>query len=94
MNLTPKIKIGGVTYAIILSPDLELMEKCTGKVDFTKAQIHLEESLDPKMMMATIIHEILETINEENEYKLPHRTIQSMATQLFQVIEDNPEVFK
>ena len=45
------------------------------------------------MALATLLHEVVEVINEENELKMKHRVIQTLATQLFQVLKDNPGVF-
>lgn len=94
MKTTQKIKIGGVVYTIHLVPDMKMEDDCSGKAVFGKALIKLDEGLHPDLMNATFLHEIIEVINAENEYNLPHRTIQGLATQLYQVIKDNPEVFE
>jgi hypothetical protein len=46
------------------------------------------------MKCATLIHEVLEIIKEENQLKMSHRVLQTMATQIYQVIVDNHEVFQ
>jgi hypothetical protein len=65
-----------------------------GKVIFESASIHLDDTLTNDMFLATLLHEVIEVINEENELKLEHRAIQTLATQLFQVLKDNQDVFK
>lgn len=86
------IKIGGVEYKI--SPMDRKISESYGMVIFESAAIHLDETLCPDMALSTLLHEVIEVINEENQLKLKHRAIQTLATQLFQVLRDNPEVFK
>jgi hypothetical protein len=86
------IKISGVRYKII--PADSKVTDSSGKVVFGSAVIHLDETLCPDMASATLLHEVIEVINEENELKMKHRAIQTLATQLFQVLKDNPDVFK
>jgi hypothetical protein len=93
MKTTNEIKIGGVIYTITLVPDLKTESDCSGKVIFGKAQILLAKEMCPAITNATLLHEIIEVINAENEYNLPHHVIQGLATQIYQVIADNPEVF-
>jgi len=85
------IKIGGVRYKII--PSDSNITDSSGKVVFGSAVIHLDETLQHDMALATLLHEVIEVINEENELKLKHRVIQTLATQLFQVLKDNEGVF-
>ncbi len=86
------IKIGGINYKII--PVDPKISESYGKVVFESASIHLDETLEPDMALATLLHEVIEVINEENELKLEHRAIQTLGTQLFQVLKDNKGVFE
>ncbi|MFA5745688.1 MAG: hypothetical protein WCX79_01230 [Candidatus Paceibacterota bacterium] len=86
------IKIGGVRYKI--TPVDYKISESYGKTVFESASIHIDDTLSQDMSLATLLHEVIEVINEENELKLEHRAIQTLATQLFQVLKDNPEVFK
>lgn len=86
------IKIGGVRYKII--PAESNVIDSSGKVVFGSAVIHIDETLQYDMAKATLLHEVIEVINEENELKMKHRVIQTLATQLFQVLKDNPDVFR
>ena len=85
------IKIGGVHYKII--PSESNVIDSSGKIVFGSATIHIDETLQHDMALATLLHEVVEVINEENELKMKHRVIQTLATQLFQVLKDNPDVF-
>jgi hypothetical protein len=94
MKMTDKVKVGGIWYTIILIPDMKEEDDCSGKAIFGKAKIRLDGSMCLDMKKATTLHEVIEIIDTENEYKLPHHVIQGLATQLYQVIVDNPEMFK
>jgi hypothetical protein len=86
------IKIGGIIYKI--SPMDRKISESYGMVTFESAAIHLDETLCPDMALATLLHEVIEVINEENQLKLKHRAIQTLATQVFQVLRDNKGVFE
>ena len=93
MNVPTTIKIAGVTYTIEAVSQLRAEENCSGRVLFNKAVIQLDDSLCAEIAGATLLHEVIEVINSENELKMSHRTIQSMATQLYGVVKDNVEMF-
>lgn len=86
------IKIAGVNYDVLYIPDLRIDENCTGKADFAKAKILLDDGMSPAMSGATKLHEVIEIINVENQLGLKHRQIQALATQLYQVHADNPKL--
>lgn len=86
------IKIGGIRYKII--PVDYKVSDSYGKTVFECASIHLDDTLVHDMALATLLHEVIEVINEENELKLKHRVIQTLATQMFQVLKDNKGVFE
>ena len=91
--MIPKdIKIGGIKYKVI--PVDPKISESYGKVIFESASIHLDDTLTQDVSLSTLLHEIIEVINEENELKLEHRTIQTLGTQLYAVLKDNPRVFE
>ena len=94
MKITPTVKIAGVTYTIRISPHMRLEDDCSGKLRIGRAIIDLDDYMDPDIAKATLLHEIIEAIDTENELKLEHNKIQSISTQLYQVIHDNPEMFQ
>jgi hypothetical protein len=91
---TPTIKIGGVTYQVIFVDNMRLEDECTGKVRFGRAIINIDSGLEKDLSHATKIHEIFEVIDTENQLRLKHHQLQCLATQWYQVIHDNPEMFK
>ena len=94
MKITPTVKIAGVNYTIKIVPHMWLEDECSGRTRNIRSVIELEEGMEPDIAKATLLHEIIEAIDTENQLKLKHYKIQSLATQLYQVIHDNPEMFQ
>lgn len=94
MIIPPTIKIAGVTYTVEPVSQLRADDNCSGRALFTKGIIQLDDSLCADIANATLLHEVIEVINTENELKMSHRMIQSLATQIYGVVKDNVEVFK
>jgi hypothetical protein len=94
MLIPVRIKIAGVHYDVMLIPNLKTEDECSGRALLGRAIIQIDDSMCEDLKNATLIHEILEVIKEENQLKMSHRALQTMATQLYQVIQDNIEVFQ
>ena len=93
MIVPKKIKIAGIWYDIKFVAGLRADDDCSGKSLLTKAKILLDNDMCADMNNATCLHEVFEIIKEENQLKISHRALQTMATQFYQVIVDNPELF-
>lgn len=93
MIIPPTIKIAGVTYTIELVQGLRADDDCSGRALPTKGKIQLDKDMCAGITNATLLHEVFEIIKVENELKMSHRALQTMATQFYQVIVDNPELF-
>lgn len=94
MIVPERIKIHGIWYTVELVSGLRADDDCSGKILPTKAKILLDDSMCADITKATLIHEVFEVIKVENELKIPHRSLQTMATQLYGVVIDNNEVFQ
>lgn len=88
------IRISGINYIIELIPDLSEEQECTGKVIGKKCKILLDKDMCEDMILATLLHEVIEIINGENQLKLEHHVIQTLATQIYQVLQDNKTIFQ
>ena len=87
-----KIKIGGIKYKIEkMHPSSS--DACA-KINFEQAIIFLDYDLNSDVALSSLLHEVIETISKTNELEIPHHCIQTLETQLFQVLRDNPDVFK
>lgn len=88
MNLPKKLKIGGIVYSVEQKKDIDDGE-CAGKIHTDKQLIELSEGT-PDYMKVTLIHEILHAINNE----VKETDVEFYAQALYQVIKENPELFK
>jgi hypothetical protein len=94
MKLTDKARVQGVPYIIELVPNLRADVGYSGLATPTSANIKLDAGMCMDMLLATKLHEFLEVFNSEHELGLSHHQMQSLATCLYQLINDNPEIFK
>ena len=79
------VKVGGVTFNI----QKDNLSDCDGKVNFRAATIIIGDGMTFSKEEETLMHEIVEIINEAHELKLPHRTIMTLGATLHQVLTDN-----
>jgi hypothetical protein len=89
-----KIKIGGIMYEVTKVKNLARDRGCLGECCVNSAEIHLDEELSENLADKVLLHEIIEAINLENEMELKHRNITILESSLYQVLIDNPEIFK
>jgi hypothetical protein len=64
-----------------------------GTFDSEKLIIELCESNNDQRMGSTLVHEIIEVINDLNELDLDHGKITILGNQLYQILKDNKLVF-
>lgn len=80
-----KIKIGGLDYKV------EVVEGLAdyGSTNFSTQTILLANEQTEDMLVSSLLHEIIEVINQHNDLGLAHQTIQTIEANLFQVLKDN-----
>lgn len=88
MNIPNKLKVGGLTYSIEIANSID-DEDCAAFIDIQKLKIKVEKA-DPAAMQHNFIHEMIHAINSE----IPEETVEYMAMLLYQIIVDNPLLFK
>lgn len=87
MRIPEKIKIGGLDYTVETVNEID--GDCVGKIYYQDLKIKVENS-QPDFMALTFWHEILHAINGE----MKETDIEFLAQALYQVIKDNPHMFK
>lgn len=95
MNITNKVKIGGVTYDVIITSEVDKSNRnVDGQIIYDKQEIMLKEGMAKEYSEEVFLHEILhgifDFINLDNDEKI----IRPLSTALYMVIKDNPEIFK
>ena len=94
MKFIPNPRLIGITYNVELIPNLRADMGCSGLATPTAANIKIDGGMCKDMINATEWHEFVEVCNSENQLGLTHQQIQSLATFVHQVINDNPEMFE
>ncbi len=93
MKIPDKIKIGGIDYKVEIvkvGKILPLMKNnADGQTDHGLCKIYLDIELNEQRMYQIFIHEILHAIEWNNDYESPESYIQTMASNIFQVLKEN-----
>jgi hypothetical protein len=93
--LPDKIKIAGLMYDVNILPDIdEDNSNVDGKILYSKCEIRLKAGGASDYMQYVLWHEIMHGIFEANGIKQEDATVDRIARTLYQVICDNPELFK
>ncbi len=65
-----------------------------GEYRIQRNQIAIDSQVEQQLQGAVLIHEIVEVLNFDLELKLQHEILSSLASALYQVIRDNPQLIK
>ena len=97
MKIPESVKIGGIVYPVKFEDRLNNgTELCTGHIDYNFQQIQLDKNLQGEQgKEQTLLHEILHGIAHHFDLKVDddEDTIDKLATGLYMVIVDNPDMF-
>ncbi len=90
VKLPKTLKIGGLHYSV-QRPDLIYEEGNTnlGEQQLLGLLIRINRKLPDDQQFSTLLHEILEAINQMFALELEHKQIDTLEAALFQVLEDN-----
>jgi hypothetical protein len=91
MIIPKTINILGFEYEVRLHDicDKERDGGYFGYCDHHRLRITINNKAAPQQQEATLLHEILEAINQHNELNMPHNVIQTLETSLYQVLKEN-----
>ncbi|AGR18808.1 hypothetical protein Y289_11655 [Listeria monocytogenes] len=88
-----KIKIAGYTVSIFESPNLIPNESRIGEYSPFEQSINIATGLTGQQRVETIIHEVLEAINDIYELGLEHDTqLCKLSVAIHQILTDNEEL--
>ena len=90
MKIPNTLKIGGHEYTVKpITTQLRDISGEFGACDHNKHQILLDKALPQSRQECTLLHEIIEAINEQHELMLEHAKICTLEQALYQVFKDN-----
>ena len=95
MQIPKRIKIGGKVYEVEITDKLWLgAANVSAEIDYTDLVIRVSNAARGKME-ADFLHEVVHGIADAMGYRNHNeREIDAMAQMLYQIIQDNPEMFQ
>lgn len=87
------IRVLGHTIAVVYDPNLCRDQGKYGSYQGVAEKILIDSSMSASQIRTTLLHEILEALNDLLHLELPHEKLQQIEVGLFAVMEDNPGIF-
>ena len=94
MEIPETVKIGGHIYNCEIGPALARDCDAMGRSCGNALEIEIDGSIPNQNRESVLLHEILEQISYRYELRLEHREVTTLETALYQVIKDNPGIFR
>lgn len=94
MKIPKSVRIAGVEYAVEVSADLsDGQRRLAGQIEYSKAKIRLDESLEGDALHLMLWIEIVQGIVKNAQLRLTEKdlVVEAIARGLFQVLSDNAE---
>lgn len=86
MSIPSQLKIGGHTVEVVFQ---EWASNRLGAADLTPNKLYINSTLPTQQQESTLLHEVLEYINDSCDLGLTHIQIATLETMLYQVLKDN-----
>lgn len=91
--LQKTLNIGGHVITVQFDENLLSDREHYGEWCYRDLSIIINGTSNQTVRQQTLLHEIVEAINELNELGLEHDKIQTLSTALFQVLKHNEDLF-
>lgn len=89
------VRVGGRDFKIKLLPSVEVGDgECVGQAFVHRGTVKICKELPADTQASTLLHEILEIINNDFELRLEHQQISTLEASLYGVLRNNPELLK
>lgn len=88
MKIPKQIKIGAITYDIVIEP----LDEAYGEFDRYTSTIRIDSQLPKQEQEAALFHEIFHVMNvcfDDGDRGIFHALMESLSLQLYQVLSDN-----
>jgi hypothetical protein len=84
-----EILISGIPYQINLIEPNTRADENMGRCDVKLGLITIQRNMPDHIQFSTLIHEVIEAINDMNELGMKHNVISSLSTHLAEVLINN-----
>lgn len=89
MKIPNEVKIGAFRYTVNFVDGIMSDEHRFGELFPRKLEINIEKTLNPQRFWGTLLHEVIEAINCENELEISHQVIEVLTNNLLAFLLDN-----
>lgn len=93
-----KLKVGFKEYDIIRKETVvETPDECYGKINYQTQQIEIATKYSKNQRNVTFLHEMIHAIFDKldmHELRTDEVVVNQLATELYMVFIENPEIFK
>ena len=90
MKIPHAIKIGGLKYRVRIVKEIDKKDESAGETDSQKLIISLLSGQKQQALEVSFLHDMFHAIN----LNLDEKEVEYLAMALYQVIRDNPGLFK
>lgn len=95
MTIPDKVKVGGLIYDVRRSERLAKGDCYSAEIDYIKTVIEISNDNCEQRAQRDFLHEVVHAIYDQMGYKDHNeKEIDELAAVLYQVIVDNPDMFK
>jgi hypothetical protein len=84
--LPESLEVCGLPYSVTVQPMLEGDGSCHN----ARLALTVDADSAPEYQQATLLHEVLEALNDTHDMGLSHPQIATLAAELFAVLRHNP----
>ena len=88
------IRIQGHDYRCLFDEGIVSRRLHAGEHSAIDGTITIAPSQDESHQKETLIHELIEAIKSAFDLDMPHSHVQALSAGLYQIIADNPKVFR
>ncbi|MFA5423126.1 MAG: hypothetical protein WC374_04650 [Phycisphaerae bacterium] len=94
MTIPERVKIGGITYDVQTVEQISSAPERVGERNTAFTRIQLRASQSKQSKEVTFLHEVIHGMGDVLGKDLDEELTEGLAQMLYQVIGDNPEMFK
>ncbi|ADL40306.1 hypothetical protein phiCTP1_gp5 [Clostridium phage phiCTP1] len=96
MKIPGIVKIGFMDYLVSIydHPIIDSGDVCYGTIGYESGNISIDGTVDKELQKCVLVHEIVHGIDDMCDIGLTEEQVVKLGKGLYQVIKDNPEMFK
>ena len=90
MKIPNQLTVGGQKYDVIITDRFKKDgNPSIGSCQPAHNKIWIEKDIPKTQKETTLLHEIIEIVNTNNDLQLNHQQISTLETQLYQILKEN-----